>query len=79
MSSSSTLKLESNVNKNDQPLVGKGERGVYDKRNKLNELTGREWTYFLNSVWITGYSTTAKETVVLILERDTHVRNHLSL
>jgi hypothetical protein len=32
-----------------------GERGVYDKRNRLNELTGKEWTYFLNSVWITAY------------------------
>jgi DNA modification methylase len=24
-------------------------------RNRLNELTGKEWTYFLNSVWITAY------------------------
>ncbi|MBL7119148.1 MAG: DNA methylase [Dehalococcoidia bacterium] len=32
-----------------------GERGVYDIRNPLNELTGREWIYFLNSVWITAY------------------------
>jgi DNA modification methylase len=32
-----------------------GERGIYDKRNGLNELTGKEWIYFLNSVWITAY------------------------
>lgn len=38
-----------------------GTRGVLDTRNKLNDLTGREWLYFQNSVTITGYSTTAKE------------------
>jgi DNA modification methylase len=43
----------------------KGKRGVYDKRNKLNDLTGKEWTFFTNSVWITGYSPTAKENVGL--------------
>jgi DNA modification methylase len=32
-----------------------GERGTYDTRNSLNELTGKEWTYFLNSVWIKAY------------------------
>jgi len=32
-----------------------GERGVYDERNKLNDLTGKEWTYFLNSVWVTAF------------------------
>ncbi|VVB57042.1 tRNA (guanine(10)-N2)-dimethyltransferase [uncultured archaeon] len=40
-------------------------RGVYDRRNKLNELTGEEWVYFTNSVWITGYSPTATENVGL--------------
>ena len=45
--------------------VDKGERGVYDKRNKLNDLTGKEWVYFTNSVWITGYSPTAKENIGL--------------
>lgn len=38
-----------------------GERGVFDTRNKLNELTGREWTYFLNSIWITAYPPVANE------------------
>ena len=32
-----------------------GERGIYDTRNKLNNLTGKEWIYFTNSVWITAY------------------------
>ena len=27
-----------------------GERGIYDKRNKLNNLTGKEWVYRLNSI-----------------------------
>lgn len=45
--------------------VDLGERGVYDKRNKLNELTGKEWLYFTNSVWVTGYSPTAIESVGL--------------
>lgn len=43
-----------------RPQVGKygvdlGDRGTYDRRNVLNELTGKEWTYFLNSVWIAAY------------------------
>ena len=45
--------------------VDLGERGIYDTRNKLNELTGKEWVYFTNSVWITGYSPTARENVGL--------------
>ena len=36
-----------------------GERGIYDKRNTLNDLTGKEWTYFTNSIWITAYPPTA--------------------
>jgi len=32
-----------------------GERGIYDQRNPLNELTGKEWTFFLNSIWIKAY------------------------
>lgn len=38
-----------------------GERGVYDKRNPLNELTGREWIYFLNSIWIKAYPPVADQ------------------
>lgn len=54
-------------NKDKKPLgkngVDMGERGVYDKRNSLNDLTGKEWIFFTNSVWITGFSPTAKENV----------------
>ena len=45
--------------------VDMGERGIYDKRNPLNDLTGKEWVFFTNSVWITGYSPTAKENIGL--------------
>ena len=45
--------------------VDLGERGIYDKRNQLNDLTGKEWVFFTNSVWITGFSPTAKENVGL--------------
>lgn len=43
--------------------------GKYDPRNKLNDLTGREWIYFTNSVWITGYSPTAIDNVGLEYRR----------
>jgi len=55
-------KQDSTISRN---LVDTGKRGSYDKRNKLNELTGKEWIYFTNSVWITGYSPTAIENVGL--------------
>jgi len=47
-----------------RPRIGKfgmdlGERGIYDKRNPLNEQTGREWIYFTNSVWTTAYPPSA--------------------
>lgn len=41
--------------------VDMGERGVYDVRNPLNELTGREWTYFLNSILIKAYPPVADQ------------------
>lgn len=59
------------MSKKDEPKkpgkngIDMGERGIYDKRNKLNDLTGKEWIFFTNSVWITGYSPTAKENVGL--------------
>lgn len=37
--------------------LDKGERGVYDRRNRLNDMTGREWTYALRSVISTSYPT----------------------
>lgn len=32
--------------------LDKGIRGIYDKRNKLNELTGKEWLKLSKSVWL---------------------------
>lgn len=49
--------------------IDMGDRGIYDKRNKLNELTGKEWVYFTNSVWITGYSPSAKDNVGLKIRK----------
>ena len=33
------------------PQIDKGERGIYDKRNKVNDLTGKEWLQLSKSVW----------------------------
>ncbi|SJK84435.1 type IIS restriction-modification system DNA methyltransferase [Cuniculiplasma divulgatum] len=41
--------------------VDKGERGVYNSKNRLNDLTGREWTFFINSVQITDFARDEKE------------------
>lgn len=41
----------------DQPKFG----GKIDSRNKLNDLTGKEWIHFLCSVKVTSYSTRGKE------------------
>jgi len=42
------------INKDHKKLgkygIDYGERGVYDKRNKLNNLTGKEWVYRTNSI-----------------------------
>jgi DNA modification methylase len=46
-----------------------GERGILDSRNKLNELTGKEWIYFLNSVWITAYPPIAKNNIAFDLRK----------
>ncbi len=41
--------------------VDKGERGIYDNRNQLNDLTGKEWTFFINSVEVTDFAKNKKE------------------
>ena len=33
-----------------------GERGIYNTKNKLNDLTGKEWTFFINSVMETDFA-----------------------
>jgi len=41
--------------------VDKGEHGIYNEKNKLNDLTGKEWTFFLNSVHETDFAQNEKE------------------
>lgn len=41
--------------------VDKGERGIYNNRNQLNDLTGKEWTFFINSVHETDFSQNKEE------------------
>lgn len=41
--------------------VDKGERGIYNSKNKLNDLTGKEWTFFINSVQLTDFAKNEKE------------------
>jgi len=38
-----------------------GQRGIYNKKNNLNELTGKEWTHFINSVNITDFAKNEEE------------------
>ena len=41
--------------------IDKGERGIYNNKNKLNDLTGKEWTFFLNSVHVTDFAKNREE------------------
>ena len=43
------------------PNTKKKSRGVISPKNKLNDLTGSEWVYFLSSVFATQYSTRGKD------------------
>jgi len=36
-------------------LINKGDRGFYHKKNPLNDLTGKEWIYFTNSMLETDF------------------------
>ncbi len=36
--------------------MDKGERGIYNNKNQLNDLTGKEWTFFINSVQVTDFA-----------------------
>src|SRR3989344_1078286 len=38
-----------------------GERGIYNQKNKLNDLTGKEWTFFINSINETDFSKNEEE------------------
>lgn len=46
-----------------------GERGIYDTRNRLNNLTGREWTYALRSIISTSYPTSGDRSFAHDLRR----------
>ncbi len=41
--------------------IYKGSRGIYDKRNKINNLTGKEWLKLSKSVWISTKSAIDKD------------------
>lgn len=38
-----------------------GDRGTYDIRNPLNDLTGKEWTHFINSIMETDFASNEDE------------------
>jgi DNA modification methylase len=41
--------------------IDMGDRGTYDTRNALNEMTGKEWVFFLNSILIKAYPPVADQ------------------
>lgn len=41
--------------------IDMGERGIYNKKNKLNDLTGKEWTFFINSINETDFTKNEEE------------------
>lgn len=42
-------------------MVNESSKGITSPLNKLNDLTGKEWVYFLSSVFETKYSTRGRE------------------
>jgi len=59
----SKLEINENIEEDGKSIIKRplkeyeinlGERGIYTKKNQLNDLTGAEWLYFLNSVWETN-------------------------
>lgn len=46
-----------------------GTRGIYDQRNRLNDLTGKEWMYALRSVIPTSYPTSGPDAYAHHLRR----------
>lgn len=41
--------------------VDLGDRGIYNTKNSINDLTGKEWTYFINSVYKTDFAKDKQE------------------
>jgi DNA modification methylase len=54
------LQTQGYVKKGKYSYIGK-DGAVYDIRNRLNNLSGRSWTFFLNSVEVTNYPTKGPE------------------
>lgn len=55
-------------NINEARVFGNQKKGVvlpdgrkYNLDNRLNDLTGKEWTFFINSVFMTSYATSGKD------------------
>lgn len=64
----STLPKWVRENIKDAHVYGNNQKGVilsdgrkYHLDNKLNDMNGRDWTFFINSVFSTHYPTTGKE------------------
>lgn len=49
------------VLKENKNQIYKGDRGIYDKRNKINDLTGKEWLKLSKSVWVSTKSAIDKD------------------
>src|SRR5438477_1003297 len=52
-----------------QSPKSKIQNGTRDPRNRLNDLTGREWVYFLSSVEATAYPTSGPQSYAHHLRR----------
>ncbi len=57
---SKTEKKQTKRKRPRKPLAEEGKPGRYDKRNKLNDLTGKEWILLTKSYWMSEPSTDDK-------------------
>ncbi len=53
-----------------------GQRGTYDIRNKLNDLTGKEWTHFINSIMETDFASNEDELELWKFLQDSIIPTH---
>lgn len=68
MNKTEQMQLFADANDRKSNSVDLGERGTLDKRNQLNDLTGKEWIYRTNSVEIVESSEEELELTKFILE-----------
>lgn len=66
----SKLTLKANTKKIGKYGLNRGEAGIYDVRNPLNDLTGRQWTHFTNSVYETDFSLSSEDMRLLEYLKD---------